>query len=81
LPQKLVNVRHRPGTRPLQEAAVADYLAEADREVAGRGRLLVRASGTEPLIRIMVEGENEAEVAAMAQSLADGVRQRLGAVT
>lgn len=44
------------------------------KELAGKGRVLLRKSGTEPLIRVMVEGENEAEVTAMAHRIADAVK-------
>ncbi|MNY43914.1 Phosphoglucosamine mutase [compost metagenome] len=45
-----------------QNPAIAKAIAEAETELAGNGRLLVRASGTEPLIRVMVEGKDDAQI-------------------
>jgi phosphoglucosamine mutase len=61
-PQLLRNVRITGG-RPLERDAVKRAIAEAEGELLGRGRLLVRPSGTEPLIRVMAEAEDEALVA------------------
>ena len=74
LPQVMINVEI-PNPK---EAAVCAELSEAVKEqeceLADRGRVLVRASGTEPLLRVMVEGEDEAEVGRCANLLADVVR-------
>ena len=48
--------------------------AEVEKTLAGRGRVLLRKSGTEPLIRVMVEGEDEAQVTALAHRIADAVK-------
>lgn len=73
LPQVLVNVRiDRPVS--LQDAVIVEAVAEAERELAGRGRVLLRPSGTEPLIRVMVEGQSAPQVQAVAEALADTVR-------
>jgi phosphoglucosamine mutase len=61
LPQKLKNVRYQGGS-PLQADAVLAAVAEAEKLLAGTGRLLLRPSGTEPLIRVMAEAETEALV-------------------
>ena len=59
LPQRLRNVRHR-GVSPLEHPAVRRAVAAAEAALAGRGRLLIRRSGTEPLVRVMAEAEDEA---------------------
>jgi phosphoglucosamine mutase len=60
VPQKLVNVAFAHGARPLERPEVQAAIAEAEAQLAGRGRLLIRASGTEPKIRVMAEHEDEA---------------------
>jgi len=74
LPQILVNVRFSGESDPLEEASVKAITAEVEKELAGRGRVLLRKSGTEPLIRVMVEGENEQQVTALANRIADAVK-------
>lgn len=74
LPQILVNVRFSGESDPLEEASVKAVTAEVEKELAGRGRVLLRKSGTEPLIRVMVEGENEQQVTALANRIADAVK-------
>ena len=61
LPQLLKNVRFNGGA-PLEAAAVKRAIAEGEKELAASGRLLIRESGTEPLIRVMVEGEDQAQI-------------------
>jgi phosphoglucosamine mutase len=56
---------------------VRDAVTSAERELDGRGRVLLRASGTEPLIRVMVEGNDEALVASIVSRLADVVRAQI----
>ncbi len=58
-PQKLVNVRYT-GANPLEQPAVKEAVAEAESMLAGTGRLVVRKSGTEPLVRVMAEAMDEA---------------------
>jgi phosphoglucosamine mutase len=53
---------------------LAPEIAVAERELAARGRVLVRPSGTEPLVRVMVEAESEATAHQLAERLADAVR-------
>ena len=74
LPQILVNVRFSGATDPLEDAQVKAITAEVEKELQGRGRVLLRKSGTEPLIRVMVEGEDEAQVTALAHRIADAVK-------
>ncbi len=57
VPQILKNVRFKTG-RPLTDASVARVIEEGTRETRRDGRLVVRASGTEPVIRVMAEGDN-----------------------
>ncbi|WP_192894137.1 phosphoglucosamine mutase [Guyparkeria sp. SCN-R1] len=74
LPQTLVNVRiERPVS--LEDPVVVEAVAAAERELAGRGRVLLRPSGTEPLIRVMVEGESRDQVREVAEGLAEVVRR------
>jgi phosphoglucosamine mutase len=61
VPQLLKNVRYAGGA-PLEDANVKAVIAEAEAALAGRGRLVIRPSGTEPLIRVMAEGDDEAQV-------------------
>jgi phosphoglucosamine mutase len=74
LPQVLVNVRVA-GKPDLQAPAVRDAIAAAEADLAGRGRVLLRPSGTEPVVRVMVEGEDRARVQALAESIAEAVRR------
>ncbi|HIE0658757.1 phosphoglucosamine mutase [Providencia rettgeri] len=74
LPQVLVNVRFKGQHDPLQSDAVVAANEEVEKQLAGKGRVLLRKSGTEPLIRVMVEGENEADVTTMANYIADAVK-------
>ncbi|ENU1226128.1 MULTISPECIES: phosphoglucosamine mutase [Providencia] len=74
LPQVLVNVRFKGQHDPLQSDGVVAANEEVEKQLAGKGRVLLRKSGTEPLIRVMVEGENEADVTAMANRIADAVK-------
>ncbi|MXP49260.1 phosphoglucosamine mutase [Pantoea sp. Eser] len=74
LPQVLVNVRFTGEHDPLQSDAVKTVTAEVEKALAGRGRVLLRKSGTEPLIRVMVEGENEAQVTELANRIAEQVK-------
>ncbi|QAV23373.1 phosphoglucosamine mutase [Proteus hauseri] len=74
LPQILVNVRFTGSHDPLQTPEVQSIAKAVEEELAGKGRVLLRKSGTEPLIRVMVEGENEEQVTAMANRIADAVK-------
>lgn len=74
LPQVLVNVRFAGKHNPLDADSVKQVTAEVEQELAGRGRVLLRKSGTEPLIRVMVEGEDDEQVLRLANSIADAVK-------
>ncbi len=77
LPQVMVNVRVARRDPALIER-LAPQVAEAEARLAGRGRVLLRPSGTEPLIRVMVEAPDEAEAQAEADALAAAVRAAAG---
>jgi phosphoglucosamine mutase len=78
-PQVLVNVRMRERVEYLKIQAVADAIARVERRLDGQGRLLIRYSGTEPLLRIMLEGKNSEEIRAWANEIADAVKTATGA--
>ena len=73
LPQLLKNVRFAGG-KPLDTEAVKATIAAAEAELAGRGRLVIRASGTEPVIRVMAEGEDAGQVERLVDRICDAVR-------
>ena len=77
LPQRLVNVRYA-GASPLQDAAVQAAIAAEEAALGARGRVLIRASGTEPVIRVMAEAEQEALVEATVARLAGTIRTKAG---
>src|SRR5436190_1748963 len=77
-PQVLLNVRVRERVDLARVPAVADAIARVERRVAGQGRLLVRYSGTEPLLRVMIEGKDQHEIRGWAQELVDVVKEHLG---
>jgi phosphoglucosamine mutase len=76
-PQTLVNVRVREKTPIERVPAIQAAIDRVQAALDGRGRVLVRYSGTEPLLRIMLEGENQATVQAWAEEIADAVRGTL----
>jgi phosphoglucosamine mutase len=73
LPQLLKNVRFNGGA-PLENAQVKQRIAEAERELEGRGRLLIRKSGTEPLIRVMAEGDDPVLVERLVDEICEAVQ-------
>jgi phosphoglucosamine mutase len=77
-PQTLVNVRVRRKAPVEDVPVIRDAIARVEAALAGRGRVLVRYSGTEPLLRVMIEGQNQASVQAMAEEIADAVRESIG---
>jgi phosphoglucosamine mutase len=74
-PQVLINVRFSGALDPLEHPEVKATCAEITERMAGRGRVLLRKSGTEPLLRVMVEGDDELQVRACAEQLAAVVTQ------
>ena len=77
-PQVLLNVRVREKADLNSVPAIAAAIARIERRVAGQGRLLVRYSGTEPLLRVMLEGRHDEEIRSWAQEIVDVVKQHLG---
>jgi phosphoglucosamine mutase len=73
LPQLLKNVRFNGGA-PLDNEAVKKRIADAERELEGHGRLLIRKSGTEPLIRVMAEGDDPALVERVVDDICEAVQ-------
>jgi phosphoglucosamine mutase len=69
-PQTMLNVRTKERLDPASSPAIQDAVAKAEQELADAGRVVLRASGTEPVIRVMVEGEDETQVVALAERLA-----------
>ena len=73
-PQVLINVRLQQMIEPYSIPALVEEFEKAEQQLKGRGRILIRKSGTEPVIRVMVEGDQQQEVDAIANHLADAVR-------
>ncbi len=76
-PQTMVNVKVSKRQDPMQNSVVANAVKCIETELADTGRVLLRASGTEPLIRVMIEGEDESQVKKLANQLADVVKDNL----
>ncbi|GGA77246.1 phosphoglucosamine mutase [Arenimonas soli] len=74
LPQQTVNVRIAAGAKPLDQPAVQAARDEAEKALSGRGRLVLRASGTEPVVRVTVEADDAALMRQVLDRLADVVR-------
>jgi phosphoglucosamine mutase len=74
LPQLLKNVRFNGGSEPLEVDSVKKRIAAAEAELEGRGRLLIRKSGTEPLIRVMAEGEDPTLVERVVDDICEAVQ-------
>jgi phosphoglucosamine mutase len=77
-PQKLVNVRVREKKGLLEVPAIAAEIQRVEDEFAGSGRVVVRFSGTEPLARVMVEGQNLEQVERSSESIAAVIRREMG---
>jgi len=76
LPQILRNVRYRGG-KPLEHAKVRSAIAHAEHRLNGHGRLVVRPSGTEPVIRIMGEGDDKAMVEEVVDGIVDALTEQV----
>jgi phosphoglucosamine mutase len=74
-PQTMVNVRTGNRMDPDQSESIREAVLKAEGELADKGRVVLRASGTEPVIRVMVEGEDEKQVVALAKRLASVVAE------
>lgn len=75
VPQLLQNVRYAEGQTPLDTASVQGVIASAEAALIGKGRLLIRKSGTEPLIRVMAECEDEALLAQVVGGIVEAVKE------
>jgi phosphoglucosamine mutase len=78
-PQVLLNVKVPKGFNWKKHQAIADAQSRAERSLNGRGRVLLRPSGTEPVLRVMVEGEPREAIESAAKSIADTVRKAASA--
>src|SRR6201996_3740416 len=74
-PQKLINVRMKPDADWAGSDVIRRAIAKAEAALNGRGRVLIRASGTEPVLRVMVEAENVADALHHAESIAGAVKE------
>lgn len=77
-PQHMINVRIKKKVDPLSSEQVAAAVADAEQRLADKGRVLLRASGTEPLIRVMIEGSDEHQVMKEVRELAEIVEHVFG---
>lgn len=76
-PQTMINVRIERQVNLVGESGIQDAVAQVERQLAGRGRVLLRPSGTEPVVRVMVEGEDATLVDTLARELAGVVESAL----
>lgn len=78
-PQVLVNARINNDNKKtyMNDPEIADAVSKIERDMAGSGRVLIRPSGTEPLVRVMLEGEDEEKLLGMARELADLIERKL----
>ena len=74
VPQLLKNVRFAGG-KPLDDARVKAVIADAEAQLAGKGRLVIRPSGTEPVIRVMAEGDDAGHVETVVDAICDAVKE------
>jgi phosphoglucosamine mutase len=71
----LINVRFAENTMPLEDNSVKQAVVEAENALGGNGRVLLRKSGTEPLVRVMVEANDAQDSTTWAEHIADAVRK------
>lgn len=77
LPQVMINVKRSREVDINADPAIASAVADAEQKLGDRGRVLLRPSGTEPLVRVMVEGSDTGEIQQLAEGLAEQVKQAL----
>lgn len=77
-PQKLVNIRVTDKHNVMSNPAISEVIEQVEQEMAGNGRVLVRPSGTESLLRVMAEAETEEAVNEYVDRIADVVRKEIG---
>ena len=79
-PQKLVNIRveNSMKSKAMEVPAIAEIISKMEEEMNGNGRILVRPSGTEPLLRVMAEAPTDEEVDYYVNTIADVVRNEIG---
>jgi phosphoglucosamine mutase len=75
VPQLLKNVRYAKGKKPLDAASVQTAIADGERALNGSGRIVIRPSGTEPVIRVMAEGDNADQVTAVVDRICEAVAE------
>ena len=75
VPQSLINVRYSKGSQPLEDEEVKAVIARVEKRLGGEGRLVIRKSGTEPLIRIMTEALDEKAMLEAGEEIATAVRK------
>ena len=78
MPQTMINVRLKERTDPSEHPTVQQAITEVEQELADKGRVLLRMSGTEPVVRVMIEGEDAGEVERLTRQLAAEVEQVVG---
>ena len=76
LPQLLKNVRYS-GNSPLKSPQVKQAIKDAEESLGTKGRVFIRESGTEPLVRVMAEGEDNKKVAAVVETICESVRKAI----
>jgi phosphoglucosamine mutase len=77
IPQLLRNVRYSEGA-PLEAAAVKTAIKAGEKRLGAAGRLLIRKSGTEPLIRVMAEGEDQSLIVEIVEEICAAIREAAG---